>query len=567
MNLRAATVQPATYVSSKSRTLSKPASPPVARSLSISRGASFWIQRSPGCACGGSCPSCKHQEEDIQIQTKLKIGAPNDKYEQEAERVADRVMRMPESNTESTTWASRSNPSITPLAQRQAEKRESLDAPSDMSSRITALQGRGKPLPASIRNFFEPRFGHNFSDVRVHTDGQASELATRLHAKAFTLGSNVVFGSEQYSPETATGKRLLAHELTHTIQQGKLIDRGFSSFSGSPRSKQERETDNSASGEAYVIQSSVSMSAPLLLQRVCGPTAISALASGCIGRGGDITDFGGSSENIYFFTVNCDDFQSGEEARMRRFASSITLGDTVEIDGFASEEGPASYNEDLSCARANKALSIITSVGVSRTQIIGLWKHGATPGLRPDRRSVVITVHRPEAEPEVAPTPAPPSPTYVACYDGTNVYVNKNGRLHHCAAITGTIGGPTPDGDYCIREQGAAQLGRSLLHPFRSHSDWYLLEPQFPTTRFRMHLHPGSASAGCITVTDTNCFSTLASILNSSGRITLPGYDGYPPGNSEGVSNPNLPKTCVGLLLVSRRTGGCNIMSGATGSP
>jgi hypothetical protein len=151
-------------------------------------------------------------------------------------------------------------------------------------------------------------------------------------------------------------------------------------------------------------------------------------------------------------------------------------------------------------------------------------------------------------------------PEYVACFDGDTVFVNKNGRSHQCPAVTGNIGDPTPNGAYCIREQGEAQLGATLSRPFRDTSDWYLLEPQFSTTRSRMHLHPGSASSGCVTVTDSSCFGRLADILNSSGRITRPGYDGYPPGNSEDVDNPEEQKTCVGILLVNRTEGGCSLM-------
>lgn len=102
---------------------------------------------------------------------------------------------------------------------------------------------------------------------------------------------------------------------------------------------------------------------------------------------------------------------------------------------------------------------------------------------------------------------------YAACYDGTNVFASKNGRTHSCPAVTGSIGAPTPNGIYCIRQQGAAQRTRW----YRDRSKWYLIEPQFSTTRSRMHLHPGSVSAGCVTVTDKSCFDQLADVLNEPG--------------------------------------------------
>jgi hypothetical protein len=83
------------------------------------------------------------------------------------------------------------------------------------------LRAPGQPLDAATRAFMEPRFGRDFSQVRVHTDAQAAESAAAVNARAYTVGSDVVFGAGQYSPATAEGKRLVAHELTHVVQQGR----------------------------------------------------------------------------------------------------------------------------------------------------------------------------------------------------------------------------------------------------------------------------------------------------------------------------------------------------------
>jgi hypothetical protein len=90
-----------------------------------------------------------------------------------------------------------------------------------IASRIQSLKGGGHPLPQSIRSFYESRFGRDFSNVRVHTDNKAAETAKSIDAKAFTIGKYMVFGTGQYSPGTSSGKRLLAHELTHVVQQKK----------------------------------------------------------------------------------------------------------------------------------------------------------------------------------------------------------------------------------------------------------------------------------------------------------------------------------------------------------
>jgi hypothetical protein len=89
------------------------------------------------------------------------------------------------------------------------------------------LRSPGQPLDAETRTFMEPRFGHDFSTVRVHTDARAIESAGAMNAHAYTVGHNIVFGARQYAPRSSRGKRLLAHELTHSLQQGSQT-KGFS---------------------------------------------------------------------------------------------------------------------------------------------------------------------------------------------------------------------------------------------------------------------------------------------------------------------------------------------------
>jgi hypothetical protein len=88
-----------------------------------------------------------------------------------------------------------------------------------LAANIYAMNGGGRPLPETTRAFFEPRFGVDFSQVRVHTDSRAAESARSINARAFTVGSNIAFGSGQYAPESREGRHILAHELTHVLQQ------------------------------------------------------------------------------------------------------------------------------------------------------------------------------------------------------------------------------------------------------------------------------------------------------------------------------------------------------------
>jgi len=88
-----------------------------------------------------------------------------------------------------------------------------------LESKIQSLKGGGQPLSENDRTFFEPRFSYDFSQVRLHSDVQAAESARALNAKAYTQGQDVVFGAGQYALGTSEGRRLMAHELTHVLQQ------------------------------------------------------------------------------------------------------------------------------------------------------------------------------------------------------------------------------------------------------------------------------------------------------------------------------------------------------------
>ncbi|PYI93687.1 MAG: hypothetical protein DME97_05365 [Verrucomicrobia bacterium] len=114
-----------------------------------------------------------------------------------------------------------------------------------------ALHAPGQSLDAGVRAFMEPRFGHDFSRVRVHTDGRAADSARELNALAYTVGRDVVFGTRQYAPTTREGRQLLAHELAHVVQQNRLAQRGeAASFMplavGQTDSQPEREAEGAA---------------------------------------------------------------------------------------------------------------------------------------------------------------------------------------------------------------------------------------------------------------------------------------------------------------------------------
>jgi len=101
-----------------------------------------------------------------------------------------------------------------------ADKSGSFDASSDIESRISAKSGSGQSIPDVNRELFESSMGRDFSGVNVHTDAESNSLNKELGARAFTTGSDIFFRSGEYNPGSSDGQRLLAHELTHVVQQG-----------------------------------------------------------------------------------------------------------------------------------------------------------------------------------------------------------------------------------------------------------------------------------------------------------------------------------------------------------
>ena len=207
------------------------------------------------CACGGTpgldgeCAECRRKRmlgrPGVPIQAKLVISHPGDRYEREAERVAEQVTSMTEpqvgrqakqgEGAEEKALVNTPVGRITPLVRRQVELEEEGElflagqdngrtpgSITEIDARIQHLRGGGQPLPEQVLGFFEPRFGHRFDHVRIHTDARAVGAARALNAQAFTVGSDIVFGSGRFAPETLPGRRLLAHELTHVAQQEPL---------------------------------------------------------------------------------------------------------------------------------------------------------------------------------------------------------------------------------------------------------------------------------------------------------------------------------------------------------
>ncbi len=178
----------------------------------------LWLQRS--CACGqnaseltGECDDCQ-RDRMLGLQARLAVGASDDPLEFEADRMAARVLHTDPPATGATPATS------TPLARRSSATTAASGHRQAVPGSVHQTLARsGEPLAPSTRAFFEPRFGHDFSRVRIHRDASAAASARDVAAHAYTVGHQVVFADGRFAPDSVAGRHLLAHELAHVVQQ------------------------------------------------------------------------------------------------------------------------------------------------------------------------------------------------------------------------------------------------------------------------------------------------------------------------------------------------------------
>lgn len=171
------------------------------------------------------------------IQPKLRVNTPGDVYEQEADAIADRVIRMPAHGANAKPITGLIGRSVQrkctsceeekkkggTVMRKAAPGNDSANVSPAFSSALNATRGSGSPLPAETRNFMESAFSVDFSGVRVHADSMAAEMSRGINAKAFTYGNDIYFNQGEFNPNSIKGKHLLGHELTHVMQQNEKI--------------------------------------------------------------------------------------------------------------------------------------------------------------------------------------------------------------------------------------------------------------------------------------------------------------------------------------------------------
>lgn len=237
-------------------------------------------EQKSACSCGGYCPACQAR---LPIQAKLKISSPKDKYEQEADKIAEKVVNSEDWYAEPGSILAQGSPNScyrdVSEIQRQRDTEsddvdfQEADSAMDHNERLRIIDvimgideteennevvqaklnsseeasaysesglsldklSSGRSLPESTQNYFTRRLGHDFSRVRIHADEKAADIAQSINARAFTFGDDVVFNKGEYSPYSYGGMRLLAHELTHVIQQSDKIGSYIQRQSGRSR--------------------------------------------------------------------------------------------------------------------------------------------------------------------------------------------------------------------------------------------------------------------------------------------------------------------------------------------
>jgi outer membrane protein OmpA-like peptidoglycan-associated protein len=281
-------------------------------------------------------------------------------------------------------------------------------AASDSVLARQALRSPGQELPPAVRGLMEVHLGHGFGDVRVHTDRAAARSARAVSARAYTVRQDVVFGDGEFRPDKASGQWLIAHELTHVIQQrtgpGRFAAQSLSV--SAPADPAEKQADRSA--DSMLAQALGSLD-PLSTQAGQG-SSVAAAVPNCTTAQGERPPAG---LTLPGFGQGSAVLPGSGYPPLRALAQRLKdsgAKDEVQVHGFASREGDQDFNVTLSCARASGVKDILRASGLSNP--ISLFAHGATETLGPgrgDNRAVVVKEPEKSAPQQQQPQSPPPA--------------------------------------------------------------------------------------------------------------------------------------------------------------
>jgi len=293
-----------------------------------------------------SCPA---------VQPKLAINPPNDVYEQEADKVAGAVMSGSIGPIQRKCAACEEEEKVQRKCahceeeDKKIQRKEASDgsaAPSHTSVK-QALQSGGQPLDGHTRSFMESRFGYDFSRVQIHDDPLAHRSSSEINALAYTHGNHIVFGAGKYRPETAAGKQLLAHELTHVVQQN----------AGGEMNIQRKASAGGGGGVSPDVQGAANGGKKPDTRQKCPPAPTGI---------GDIdpdppcpkASHAGTTELTSFnFCQDSNqlipDDQATEEQELEHIVTENLNATRFLVHGYSSIEGDPAYNFRLACHRAH----------------------------------------------------------------------------------------------------------------------------------------------------------------------------------------------------------------------
>lgn len=266
-------------------------------------------------------------------------------------------------------------------------------APGSASARPLATDvlphhlGSGQPLDRSTRSFMESGFGSDFSNVRVHTGPRAASAARAVNALAYTVGHDIVFAHGQYSPDTTEGRKLLAHELTHVLQQsaGLAPAAGGALLQRQPALSSDEPECEDAPRHLGDVKPEIACDKPTI----------------------DLTQQSGSPQLQHFhFCLDSDVLLGSSAQTLAKFAGQQAANTTFVVHGFASTDGPADYNKRLSCHRAQRVAHELVNAGVRSEQIREVSGLGETeafsfgePSLKEANRVVVVFAENGRVQP------------------------------------------------------------------------------------------------------------------------------------------------------------------------
>lgn len=213
------------------------------------------------------------QTQSVQASS-VKVSSPKDSAEQEADSTAKKIIRMALPHTPVTGGPFAQTASAIQRESKEDDKKEikrkaegQPNVTSNVMADIQSSMTAGTPLSPTVRSFMEPRFRADFSSIKIHTNDKSAQLNRQVSARAFTFGNHIFFGKDQYQPEHGKGKELIAHELTHTIQQG-AAPQTSTAAAQAPASAVPNANRINRSADVSVSNPVISKNGPSLIQRL-----------------------------------------------------------------------------------------------------------------------------------------------------------------------------------------------------------------------------------------------------------------------------------------------------------